>query len=61
MEKPLSLDEKVSRILALESEQKNAAICDYTVNVTSYDAAAIEILEGLGLRRGKKTNKTGKY
>lgn len=61
LEKPLSLDEKVSRILALESEQKNAAICDYTVNVTSYDDAAIEILEGLGLRRSKKPNKAGKY
>ncbi len=54
LEKPLSRDEKVSRILALESEQRNAAICDYTVNLESYDQAALEILEGLHLRRPRK-------
>ncbi len=54
LEKPLSLEEKVSRILALESEQKNAAICDYTVKLESYDQAALEILEGLHLRRPRK-------
>ncbi len=47
LKKPLSLDEKVRRILALESEQKNADICDYTVNVETFRQAAREILEGL--------------
>lgn len=55
LEKPLSLDEKVSRILALESEQRNADICDFTVELTSYDQAALEILEGLNLRKGKNS------
>ncbi len=47
LNKPLSMDEKVSRILALESEQRNADICDYTVSVQTYSQAAQEILEGL--------------
>ena len=45
--KPLNMDEKVNRILALEAEQKNADICDYTVPVTTYAKAADEILQGL--------------
>ena len=45
--KPLSLDEKVNRIMALEAEQKNADICDYTVPVTTYEKAANEIAAGL--------------
>lgn len=52
--KPLSLDEKVRRILALEAEEKNAEICDYTVKVETYDKAAREILDGLF---GKKKRK----
>ena len=47
LSKPLSMDEKVRRILALEAEEKNAEICDYTVKVSSFDAAAREILDGL--------------
>ena len=47
LRKQLSVEEKVSRLLALESEMKNAAICDYTVNVDSYDQAAKEIIAGL--------------
>ena len=55
LQKPLSLDEKVRRILALEAEEKNAEICDYTVKVTTYEAAAKEILEGLfGKKRKRK-------
>jgi len=56
LQKPLSLDEKVRRILALEAEEKNAEICDYTVKVTTYDAAAKEILEGL-FGKKKRTRK----
>ncbi len=47
LNKQLSVDEKVSRLIALESEVKNAAICDYTVPVESYDQAAKEIIAGL--------------
>ena len=56
LQKPLSLDEKVRRILALEAEEKNAEICDYTVKVTTYEAAAKEILEGL-FGKKKRTRK----
>jgi len=45
--KALSTDEMVSRILALEAEQKNAQICDYVVNMDTPAAAAKEILAGL--------------
>ena len=55
LQKPLSLDEKVNRIMALEAEQRNAEICDYTVPVTTYPAAAKEILDGLfGKKKGKR-------
>ncbi|MBQ4641060.1 MAG: hypothetical protein IJB47_00380 [Oscillospiraceae bacterium] len=47
LEKPLNMDEKINRIMALEAEQKNADICDYTVSVTTYEKAAKEILNGL--------------
>ena len=54
LNKPLSLDEKVNRIMALEAEQKNADICDYTVPVTTYAKAAREILDGLFPKHGRK-------
>ena len=54
LNKPLSLEEKVNRIMALEAEQKNADICDYTVPVTTYAKAAREILDGLFPKRGRK-------
>jgi len=57
LNKPLSLEEKVNRIMALEAEQKNADICDYTVNVTSYAEAAKEILQGLGMAKKRKNGK----
>ena len=56
LNKPLSLDEKVSRIMALEAEQRNADICDYTVPVTTYPEAAREILDGL-FGKKRKTKK----
>ena len=58
LNKPLSLDEKVNRIMALEAEQKNADICDYTVSVTTAAETAKEILTGLGMKR--KTGKRSK-
>ena len=55
--KPLSLDEKVSRIMALEAEEKNADICDYTVPVTTYAKSAREILDGLFSKRSGSKRK----
>ena len=54
LQKPLSLDEKVSRIMALEAEQKNADICDYIVDMEDPALAAREILDGL-FQKSKKT------
>ena len=54
LQKPLSLDEKVSRIMALEAEQKNADICDYIVDMNDPATAAREILDGL-FKKSKKT------
>ena len=58
LQKPLSLEEKVNRIMALEAEQRNADICDYTVPVTTYPETAKEILDGLfGKRKSRKAKK----
>lgn len=54
LNKPLSLDEKVNRIMALEAEQKNADICDYIVPVTTCAKAAREILDGLFPKKSRK-------
>ena len=55
LNKPLSLEEKVSRIIALESEEKNAEICDYVVNQgKSYADAAKEILDSLFKKKSRK-------
>ena len=47
LEKNLSNKEKTSRILALDSETRNAEICDYVVPGDDFDQAAKEILKGL--------------
>ena len=61
LQKPLSLDEKVSRIMALEAEQKNADICDYIVDMDDPARAAREILDGLFKKTKKKiTTPAGK-
>ena len=57
LEKPLSIDEKVSRVMALEYETKNADICDYTVTVHTYEQAAKEILDGLFQKKKRRTSK----
>lgn len=56
--KPLSLDEKVSRIMALEAEEKNADVCDYVVPVTTYADSAREILNGLFPKRSRSKKKS---
>ena len=57
LQKQLSIEEKVSRLLALDPEMQNAAICDYTVNVESYDQAAKEIIAGLFPKASRKKKK----
>ena len=57
LNKPLSMEEKVNRIMALEAEQKNADICDYIVSADSYDTAAAEILTSLKIMKKKKTSR----
>lgn len=47
LEKPISTQEKVNRLMAIESEKRNAEICDYIVDYTDCDRAADKILEGL--------------
>jgi hypothetical protein len=54
LQKPLSVDEKVSRLMALDAEMQNARICDYTVEVSSYEQATEEILDGLLPKRRKR-------
>ena len=49
LNKPLSMDERINRILALDAEQKNADICDYIVPSESVSKAAKEILAALKL------------
>ncbi len=49
LNKPLSMDERINRILALDAEQKNADICDYIVPSESVLKAAKEILATLKL------------
>ena len=49
LNKNLNVEEKVSRLLALEAEQQNAEICDYVVNFTTAADAAKEIVKGLKL------------
>ena len=47
LEKPLSTEEKVNRLMALDSEMKNSDICDYTVVMDDASRAAKEIMKAL--------------
>ena len=49
LQKNLQTEEKVSRLMALDAEMRNADICDYTVDMTDPDKAAKEIIKGLQL------------
>ena len=54
LEKNLSNSEKVSRLLALDAETKNAEVCDYVVPVENYDQAAKDIILGLFPKKRKR-------
>ena len=43
----LPVEEKVNRIIAIDSETQNAEICDYIVKVNTYEEAAQQIYKGL--------------
>ena len=45
--KDIPVEEKVNRLLAIDSETQNAQICDYTVSFDSCDDAVDQILSGL--------------
>ncbi len=49
LNKDIGVDEKVNRLLAIESEVKNAEVCDYIVSCDSSTQAVEEILSGLHL------------
>ena len=48
LRKNSSIEDKVNRLIAIESENKNAEICDYVVQFDTYDDAAAQILQILG-------------
>ncbi len=47
VERDISTEDKVNRLLAIEGEKRNAEICDYVVKVDSYEQAAREICQSL--------------
>ena len=47
--KDISVEEKVKRLLAIESEDRNAEVCDYVVTFHSFEDATRQILQGLDL------------
>ena len=49
LEKDIQTQEKVNRLLALESERKNAEVCDYVVDFTTCEQAVKKILTKLEL------------
>jgi len=50
----LPVEEKVNRIIAIDSETQNAEICDYIVRVNSYEDAARQICRGLHIEEGER-------
>ena len=50
LNKESSVEDKVNRLLSIEAEEQNAAVCDYTVEVSSCEHAAKQICETLGLK-----------
>ena len=49
LRKNSSVEDKVNRLIAIESESKNAEICDYIVSFDTYEEAAAEICKILGV------------
>ncbi len=49
LNKNLSTDEKVHRLIALDDEMRNAEICDYVINSDNFSDAADDILRELNV------------
>lgn len=47
IDRKLPLEDKVNRIIAIDYEEQNAEICDYVVEVASYEDAVEQICKGL--------------
>lgn len=47
LNRKVPLEDKVNRIIAMDSEKHNAEICDYMVEVTTYEDAVEQICDGL--------------
>ena len=45
LRKNSSIEDKVNRLVAIEYEDKNAALCDYVINFDSYDDAVAQLHE----------------
>ena len=45
LRKNSSIEDKVNRLIAIESEKQNAAICDYVVSFSTYDEAVEQLCE----------------
>ena len=50
LNKDSPVDDKVNRLLSIEAEGQNAAVCDFTVKVDSPEDAAEQICRTLGLK-----------
>ena len=53
LRKNSSIQDKVNRIVAIDFEEQNAAICDYVVEFNSYDQAVADICRLLGIKKNK--------
>jgi guanylate kinase len=49
LRKNSSVEDKVNRLIAIESEKKNKEICDYIVTFDDYDDAANQICKFLSI------------
>ena len=49
LRKNSSVEDKVNRLIAIETEQKNADICDYVVRFDTYEEAAKQICDILNI------------
>ena len=50
LRKNSSVEDKVNRLIAIESEKKNKELCDYIVTFDEYDDAVNQICEFLGIK-----------
>ena len=50
LEKEITVQEKVNRLLSLESERKNAEVCDYVVEFDTCERAVKQIMDKLDIR-----------